>query len=1370
MKRVKWLLLLCAFVFLWSSPGASADGEITTLENLKIALNTDGTITLGGNITTTEALVVDTGKTITIDLNGHNITNTATAVFINKGKLTIKGNGTVLASAGTKNDGYAAVANTPDALCYLQGGTYESKAWYVIKNLGVMSIDGTVTVQKPNDSSEDTSSLIANGWYGNSDRVDGNGSAGDSTKYSATDNKAKLTIKNGNFSGKSGAKSMSTIKNDDYGYLYIYDGKFDSTTNTGTSNAATLLNWNVAHIYGGTFTGQYPISNGAYNNSGDQGLITIEGGTFTGTSSLNGKGDGGDGKGKVTITGGFFSGDIVSFDTSGGYTFEISGGVFTKDPSTYLAKDAENNPTAYMLKLSDSTYPFGVSSKDVAVTITGTPENFTKTYDESGVELKATVTPEKIEGYTVPYTYVWTKGSETTSLGTAATYTTGVNVADKGTYKCTVTYNEDENKEASQDVTINKATPTYTAPTGLTSTYGKTLADVTLPTASNGTWAWSDATTTSVGNAGTNTFKAQFTPSDTENYDTPAAVDVSITVAKAKATVDTAPKEKTLTYTGSAQALVEAGKATGGTLQYAVGTTAGTYSSEIPTGTDAGSYTVWYKAAGTDNYDESEAKSLTVTIAKVTPTVTAPTAATGLTYNGSAQALVTTGSTTGGTLEYSTDGTNYGTSIPTGTNAGSYTVSYRVTGGTNYNDVAAASVTATIAKAPASEITTQVGGTTTGTATTTNGKTNTKTSKTTTFTLGSGTGAGTMSADVAITTEEKLATRVGDTFSTVVAVDTVLNGNKDFNQYAYSMDIVGLPSWITATGELTSSDTNAAGKTYHHEFTLKGTPAEAAEATSIAFTAWVTLSSDNYSSALKASADKSVEVAVAARPVPSVAPVLRIVDASEDKSLIITADVTNGSVTLDPDIIVEATAGTNFVWIVSGDLPKYLTATSTDKTLTISGYISDDLIAYSIVVIASNDVGSDSVKISFNVYKAEIDDTGAVTVTITSEDIEKIKETKGSDELTLSDVVDMTALNETLASSGGALKLSNGITTLEGISALSNLTTLDLSEVKTLTTTSLTADNLGSTTEIKIGENNTSITTVDLSGSKVETVTMQKSSVQTLTLGSSVKTVDAKDSANLTAIDFSQSTNVQTVNISGTQVASADLSNCTELVSFSFDVAPGGGTESAGALQTLKLPETSDKLENLAVRGNQLLWLSLGSSKYPNLKNINVRGQRRGGLSIKMAFDFFEFLWNLYQQSLYENEADYEEYTEGAEMPFDVTQISSDITYVASDDNSTQTATITNGKVNFIKTPKNFKYEYDTGFRRSGRTASTGSFITAEDEDEENGNMDVTIETGSVTGSAGGLESSSGGGCDAGFSYGALSALMLVFATLKKRR
>ena len=74
---------------------------------------------------------------------------------------------------------------------------------------------------------------------------------------------------------------------------------------------------------------------------------------------------------------------------------------------------------------------------------------------------------------------------------------------------------------------------------------------------------------------------------------------------KQPATVTKAPEAKTLTYTGSAQALVTAGEATGGTMQYALGTaTEATepYTTSIPTKSDAGTYYVWYKVIGDSDH------------------------------------------------------------------------------------------------------------------------------------------------------------------------------------------------------------------------------------------------------------------------------------------------------------------------------------------------------------------------------------------------------------------------------------------------------------------------------------------------------------------------------------------------------------------------------------------------------------------------------------------------------------------------------------------------------------------------------------------------------------------------------------------------
>ena len=76
--------------------------------------------------------------------------------------------------------------------------------------------------------------------------------------------------------------------------------------------------------------------------------------------------------------------------------------------------------------------------------------------------------------------------------------------------------------------------PEITFPTGLTATVGQTLADVALPTATNGTWSWSNSST-SVGEAGEKTFPAKFTPSDA-SLNTIFGINVPVTVNAASTT------------------------------------------------------------------------------------------------------------------------------------------------------------------------------------------------------------------------------------------------------------------------------------------------------------------------------------------------------------------------------------------------------------------------------------------------------------------------------------------------------------------------------------------------------------------------------------------------------------------------------------------------------------------------------------------------------------------------------------------------------------------------------------------------------------------------------------------------------------------
>lgn len=83
-------------------------------------------------------------------------------------------------------------------------------------------------------------------------------------------------------------------------------------------------------------------------------------------------------------------------------------------------------------------------------------------------------------------------------------------------------------------------------------------------------------------------------------------------------------------------------------------------------------------------------KTLDITLVKKTPaSVTAvPAAQTGLFYNGTDQALVTAGTASGGTMQYSLDGTTWSTAVPTGKNVGAYTVQYKVVGDATHTDTA----------------------------------------------------------------------------------------------------------------------------------------------------------------------------------------------------------------------------------------------------------------------------------------------------------------------------------------------------------------------------------------------------------------------------------------------------------------------------------------------------------------------------------------------------------------------------------------------------------------------------------------------------------------------------------------------------------
>ena len=104
-------------------------------------------------------------------------------------------------------------------------------------------------------------------------------------------------------------------------------------------------------------------------------------------------------------------------------------------------------------------------------------------------------------------------------------------------------------------------------------------------------------------------------------YSRTDAITVSVT-RKPDSAVTAAPAGiDGLVYNGGAQTLIAAGTATGGELQYKLGEN-GAYSAKLPTATDAGDYTVYYKVVGDADHEDSAERSLTVTIRKAAVTIT----------------------------------------------------------------------------------------------------------------------------------------------------------------------------------------------------------------------------------------------------------------------------------------------------------------------------------------------------------------------------------------------------------------------------------------------------------------------------------------------------------------------------------------------------------------------------------------------------------------------------------------------------------------------------------------------------------------------------------------------------------------------------
>ena len=289
---------------------------------------------------------------------------------------------------------------------------------------------------------------------------------------------------------------------------------------------------------------------------------------------------------------------------------------------------------------------------------------------------------------------------------------------DAGTYRMYASIGDTDNYYGFEAVVycefvVAKATPTYTAPTGLTAKYGQTLADVTLPDG----WSWMNSSE-SVGGASTaaKTFQAKFTLKDTENYNTVENIELEVTVNKADGgnlkTVELEQKytdasDHTYTpdwarlpagqdWTFSSEASIVLPKqdfaADGSLLTYAI------------SGGKAGDKITIILKASCNNYEDFTI-TLTITLTeKDNQQALRITGGTTVVYGQTLQLGTTGGSGTGAVTYTVTPGTgtatiDNATGKLTPTKAGTVTVTATKAADANYNAITSAPVTITITKA-----------------------------------------------------------------------------------------------------------------------------------------------------------------------------------------------------------------------------------------------------------------------------------------------------------------------------------------------------------------------------------------------------------------------------------------------------------------------------------------------------------------------------------------------------------------------------------------------------------------------------------------------------------------------------------------------
>ncbi len=331
--------------------------------------------------------------------------------------------------------------------------------------------------------------------------------SGQEKEYGAADPELKYTITEGQLFGSDQLTGALTYEGSAVGKYEIKQGSLAAPSGNYTLTVASGVMFEITKP--SLETAAVGLSPTSYTYDGDpktptvtvtKGGSTVDAGEYDITYTNTNGGDGNHtNAGTVTVT--------VTAKEGGNYSGSCSA-TFTINPAAL---------TEAMVTLSTSSVTYSGAAQEPAVTVDG-------------------LTAET--DYTVSYT-------NNENVGTASVTVTG-----KGNYTGTVT----------KTFSITKAMPIVTAPTAGAIEYGQKLSDSTLSgggavngsTTVTGTWNWASPDTQP---AGIGDFPATFTPTDSKNYETPANVNVSVTV-------DPATPEITITATPPQQRAGETVKVT----------------------------------------------------------------------------------------------------------------------------------------------------------------------------------------------------------------------------------------------------------------------------------------------------------------------------------------------------------------------------------------------------------------------------------------------------------------------------------------------------------------------------------------------------------------------------------------------------------------------------------------------------------------------------------------------------------------------------------------------------------------------------------------------------------------------------------------